>query len=62
MSEARIECYNCNYYEFCYERAVYNSKYCKFHIDVLGYGADDLYIREEIAELEDKLKELIEEE
>ena len=33
----------------------------KKQIDVLGYGADDLYIREEIAELEDKLKELIEE-
>lgn len=27
----------------------------KKQIEVLGYGADDLYIREEIAELEDKL-------
>ena len=28
---------------------------------VLGYGGDDLGIRDEIAELEDKLKELLEE-
>lgn len=34
----------------------------KKQIEVLGYGADDLYVREEIAELEDKLKELKEEE
>lgn len=27
---------------------------------VLGYGGDDLGIRDEIAELEDKLKELLE--
>lgn len=32
----------------------------KKQIEVLGYGADDLYVREEIAELEDKLKELLE--
>ena len=29
---------------------------------VLGYGGDDLGIRDEIAELEDKLKELLEDE
>lgn len=33
----------------------------KKQIEVLGYGADDLYVREEIAELEDKLKKLKEE-
>lgn len=33
----------------------------KKQIEVLGYGADDLYVREEIAELEDKLKEILEE-
>ena len=31
MSEARIECYKCNYFEKCYEKALYGSKYCEFH-------------------------------
>ena len=32
----------------------------KKQIEVLGYGGDDLDIRDDIAELEDKLKELLE--
>lgn len=31
MSEDRKECYNCNYFSKCYERALYGSIYCNYH-------------------------------
>ncbi len=30
MSESRKECYECKYKDNCYEKAVYNSEYCKY--------------------------------
>ncbi len=34
MSELRKECYKCCYYNKCYEKARYDSEYCKSHMNL----------------------------